>query len=39
MSVATKVRGYGLSLNLGGGPDNEIKIQFILDILEILNIV
>ena len=35
---ATRVRGYGLSLNLGGGPDNEIKIQFILDILEKLNI-
>jgi hypothetical protein len=31
ISVATRVRGYGLSLNLGGGPDNEIKIQFILD--------
>ena len=38
ISVATRVRGYGLSLNLGGGPDNEIKIQFILDILEKLNI-
>jgi hypothetical protein len=38
ISDATRVRGYGLSLNLGGGPDNEIKIQFILDILANLNI-
>jgi hypothetical protein len=33
---ATRVRGYGLSLNLGGGPDNEIKIQFILDMQLVL---
>jgi hypothetical protein len=35
ISVATRVRRYGLSLNLGGGPDNEIEIQFVFEILEI----
>jgi hypothetical protein len=34
-SAGMRARRYRLSIDLDGGLDNEIKIQFILDILEI----
>ena len=34
LSVSMRARRYGLSIDLGGRLDSEIKIQFIFDILE-----